>query len=802
MAQLFSLSEQGFITKWLVSGPVDTPFSADERKGDQLAFERYMRSLVTDDRMTSPPAEIVLGKPGCCGRPWRYYAGGGDWFVDASSFYATPRKIELYACTTIVSDAARKVEVVLWTYAAIDAWLGERKIGRVGPPAYKPIMRLELELDLLPGDNQLFLRMQNLGVRDTRSIVGLELKGDTSGIGIALPGGDGPAGLAAFEDWLGSLRYADGALRLPSPSPVELQVLPIAISIPRGSVGAVPLAVGGAERISISGEAAGQSVRRDIEIVENIRPRIVPPGADAEGSRLAVFERLAAIPSEQREDEVAFSVYHVLARRACGMIAEEDLERLRQDLRHIRNRVDCADFLVVGILRLLLSGGAPDSLKGEIEDALLSFRYWMDEEGSDGMCFWSENHALMFYGAQMVAGSLYPDATFLRSGRLGREQAAIGEERCLLWLDDIEKEGFEEFLSANYTCVTLAALLHLVDFGPGNIPKRAAALIDCLVAQLATQAFKGSAIGPQGRVYRSVIYPFAQDAQALLHYIDPSCPAVDSMWLSTLASSKYSLPAHLGELMARPVEKEYRQGNARIVLKKTADYALSSIACDRPEAAAPAWRNVASDEGVDRSSYAFVKSLNERFHGTTWFRPGVFGYQQHLWCGALDNECVFFTNHPGATRDTSEMRPGYWYGNGIFPAIRQEGSRIGLVYVLPESHPIRFTHLYWPSARFDAVERRGNWLFGRKGDSYAALWCSAPLVAHDDLVCGCEYRAYGRATAYAAICSCAAESGSFGSFIGERSGEEPRFEAESGTLRIGASFVLTFSPGEDTTQYV
>ncbi len=800
MEYLFPLSREGFIEKWLVSGPHESAFSAEGERGDQLAIERHMRGLVADGGLSGPPAEIGLGRPGCRGMPWRYYSGGGNRFVDASGFYALPKKIELYAASILVADEARSLDAVLWSYAAIDAWLGDEKVGELRPPVYKPIGRLGLKLELRKGDNPLFIRMQNLGVRDSRSIFGIELKGRVDGIGIALPGGAASGELAALDDWLGTIRYADGFLTLPSPAPTGLRVSPCGAVLPVGSQGDFPLALGKAERICVACEAHGQALSRELEISENIVPRYLPASADPEASRRSIFERLAAIPDEPREDGVRFAVYHVLARRACGRAAEEDLARIRRDLGHIRDRVDCADFLVVGALRLLLKYELPPSLKEEIKGALLSFRYWMDEEGGDGMCFWSENHALMFYGSQMLAGRLFPDETFERSGRSGREQARIGEERCLRWLEDIEREGFEEFLSADYTGVTLAGLLHLADFGPGDIPGRAAALIDRLLERLAMHAFKGSMIGPQGRVYRSVIYPFAQDAQALLHYIDPSAPSVDSMWLSALATSSYSPPPRLREDMARPAEKDYRQGNARIILRKTADYSISSVACEGSEP--PAWRNVLSDEGADRDSYMYVKSLNERFHGTTWFRPGIFGYQQHLWYAALDGECVFFANHPGSSRDAGEMRPGYWHGNGVLPAIRQERNAIGAVYLIPETHPIRFTHLYWPAARFDESRREGAWLFARKGASYGALWCSAPLEAHDDLLSGCEYRAYGGASAYAAICSCEAESGSFEAFMGDCEARSPSFDAGGGTLRMGTSFALTFVPGTDSTQYV
>ena len=45
-------------------------------------------------------------------------------------------------------------------------------------------------------------------------------------------------------------------------------------------------------------------------------------------------------------------------------------------------------------------------MKERIKDVMLNYRYWMDMDGFDGMCFWSENHALMFYTCAMNAGDM------------------------------------------------------------------------------------------------------------------------------------------------------------------------------------------------------------------------------------------------------------------------------------------------------------------------------------------------------------------------------------------------------------
>ena len=49
------------------------------------------------------------------------------------------------------------------------------------------------------------------------------------------------------------------------------------------------------------------------------------------------------------------------------------------------------------------------------------------------------------------------------------------------------------------------------------------------------------------------------------------------------------------------------------------------------------------------------------------------------------------------------MRPGYWHGNGVMPALKQQHGLLGGIYVISDEHPIGYTHLYCQECRFDEV---------------------------------------------------------------------------------------------------
>lgn len=426
----------------------------------------------------------------------------------------------------------------------------------------------------------------------------------------------------------------------------------------------------------------------------------------------------------------------------------------------------------------------------------------MDMDGADAMCFWSENHSLMFYSAAMEAGNLYPEEYFPLAGMKGNELYQWGCSRLVQWLDDTQEYGFEEFLSTVYMCVTFAALLNVIDFAPAELSERARGLEDRLVEELCLQTFKGSVIAPMGRVYREVIYPFCQGAQSLINRMDPETPwAYGEGWLSFLTGSTYRFPRGMKERMKQEALCRYTSGNAEIVLEKTGDYCLTSVESPRADRNTR-WKNIRSETGEKSHTHVFTKSLNECFHGTSAFGPGIYGYQQHMWYGALSPEAVIFTNHPGATAEQSDMRPGYWHGNGVMPAVRQVPGMVGIVYQIPESYPIHFTHVYCPQDRFDRVLKKGNWIFLEKETGYMGLWCSTKLSPFDDTIFNCELRAYGDDMAYLCVCGSTETWCSLEQFGEWAQSLKPSYSKETGTLKTEEGFELTYQAVQDDTQYL
>ena len=128
-------------------------------------------------------------------------------------------------------------------------------------------------------------------------------------------------------------------------------------------------------------------------------------------------------------DFIRISGYEVFPMRPSGKIdlqqdvlyyelinGEEgiDWNRLDGTLKYISSEYDCADFRLVNLVRILYEYGdkIPAGYQSSIENVLLNFRYWWDEPGENSMCYWSENHQILFASAEYLIGQLFPEKVF------------------------------------------------------------------------------------------------------------------------------------------------------------------------------------------------------------------------------------------------------------------------------------------------------------------------------------------------------------------------------------------------------
>ncbi|MCL2508120.1 MAG: hypothetical protein FWF05_02970 [Oscillospiraceae bacterium] len=175
----------------------------------------------------------------------------------------------------------------------------------------------------------------------------------------------------------------------------------------------------------------------------------------------------------------------------------------------IDGRFDCQDFRMQTLLRLMYAHG--DTLrevspKGVqlIEDAFLHAKYWMTEPGKDSMCYWSENHQILYATAEYLAGQYWHDRVFKNDGATGREHMARGRERIDIWMRQRFQFGFAEFNSSNYYLFNVGPAANFIQFAaPGDsaMVTRMKMCLDLLLFDVALYMHKFSFIAPTGRAY-------------------------------------------------------------------------------------------------------------------------------------------------------------------------------------------------------------------------------------------------------------------------------------------------------------
>ena len=199
--QTWQTDRNGFITAWMVQGPLVTPYENSVRDPNQLRYEAYLRSMIAAHEKVRVPENLRAGENGRLGKPWQVMCGADCAFVNLSDFYSTMQRVQFDAATVLIAPLDCTVKAVLWSYVAVDVYLRGKKIGGIDAPVYKPIRSCELLLDLKAGENLLYLACETLGVRDTRSVAGLQISSPPPGFAVALPdrqAGEEAGSLLAF----------------------------------------------------------------------------------------------------------------------------------------------------------------------------------------------------------------------------------------------------------------------------------------------------------------------------------------------------------------------------------------------------------------------------------------------------------------------------------------------------------------------------------------------------------------------------------------------------------------------------
>ncbi len=492
----------------------------------------------------------------------------------------------------------------------------------------------------------------------------------------------------------------------------------------------------------------------------------VRPDTDYAGRRRAYLQYAAAASAG---GPIGF--FSQLARLELA-VGSVDAGPIREAIAYVDARYDCSDFAVAGLLRLLYryrrSPMLESDLVADIERCVLGFKYWWDEPGEDPMCYWTENHQILFHSAELLAGQLFPDRVFRNDGRRGRDHVAHATIHLRRWFAWRRRFGFAEWLSNAYFDEDLAALANLRDFAADPAIRRLAeSYANWLLYEIALHSFRGVFAATHGRTYPRMIRggrlePTSATSALVFGrgiFNDPSCMSAIS-----LATSDYRCPAaivavaedapaevrvrahysvEVEDAIAAGIDPEVLPNGAffwgiecfvhprlrDMSMRMLGEYRLWQYDefkqyIDRYQQQIESHGDIPS-EASDATALTAVdvqtfRTPDYQLSCAQDYRPGVGGYQQHIWQATLGMDAVVFTNHPGAADDYS--RPNYWAGNGRLPRAAMHRNVLACVYDVPAVHPFPFSHAYLPVDAFDEVLERGHWTFARSGTGYVALY--------------------------------------------------------------------------------
>ena len=514
--------------------------------------------------------------------------------------------------------------------------------------------------------------------------------------------------------------------------------------------------------------------------------------------------------------------------------------RLDGTLKYISGEYDCSDFRMVNMVRTLYDFGdqIPKDYKDKIENVLFNFRYWWDEPGENSMCYWSENHQILFASAEYLVGQLYPDTVFPSSGLTGKQHMAKAKIRALDWLEMRWKYGFIEFYSGVYYKEDIGALINIIDLAEDEeLVKKSQIIMDLLFYDVAAQNIGTMFITTSGRAYSGNRKGgLGADLGGMTRYYwgdrEERGPG---MMYGMMLTKKYQLP---------PVLAEIALDTSNVIIKQSNGLDLSELKAEgyfgtdnrsmmmqwgmesftNPEVVRNSLAhmrncNMFSNEFISDFKIldftllkwlhlepSIVRIINPQSNGVAIQKgntytyktrdysmytaqshhPGTYGDQQHVFGMNIKNHFSIFHNHPALEKGVKKQSPTYEVGYGHFPHAVQDKNVSLAIYNIPEKKGMMeadlldYTRAYFPSEQFDTAYIAGKYVFGKKGETYCAFIGTNDFKfrdhANDDII------QPGKQTCWITEAGSKTEDGSFEAFTERIQNNELNFNVESLTL--------------------
>ncbi|HEU5103543.1 MAG TPA: hypothetical protein VFU22_31220 [Roseiflexaceae bacterium] len=799
--------QNGYIHNWLVAGPQaiavlnlerfgEQDLQADGGRGLRLPIARHYYQR--DSGIAETPAERAKLAVGQTTMTWAYASCGDDHFVDLTAFHHTTHYLRAWAYAQLVCPAAQSATCILTTNGPADVWLNGQHIHRQEHFAHQIPQSVAFQAALRAGRNEVLVRFEEVAIRECPYAIALQIVGIGDEASVQLPTTIENVArrqllervfAAAYLERAVYEKYDQIAVRWPDDLR-ESATATLRLQRPTGQIYT--------EGQILAQAGAAKPMGKAYEYQDGAHQIVLMPPPEEyyeHGMRVSRAIGLQILKNsysetpygtyaQRRHETLADAaeragLFAQIARMELGQWPRIDLAVIQQTIDGINARADCSDFVMVGVLgvlhRYLDDPAFPQELKQPLEQCVLDFKYWMDEPGSDAMCYWSENHQILFHTCAVLAGQLYPERVFSNTGQLGRWHREKGERMALDWLRKRASGGYREWDSNCYFEHDVLALAHLADLAENQqIGEFAAIVMDKLFFTMAVNSFRGVFGSTHGRTYTPMIRGGRLETTAGIGRLLWGMGVFNHHILGSVSlacAESYELPPIIAQIAADQPEALWSRERHAGVLEQWCDLMSG------------AWE-------INKVTY---KTPDFMLCSAQDYHPGDAGYQQHIWQATLGPDAVVFVTHPPCVNEENSHRPNFWHGNTVLPRVAQWQDVLIAVHKLPEDDWMGFTHAYFPIGAFDEHTLRGGWAFARKGQGYLALAASQglALITHGDSAYR-ELRSRGQQNVWLCHIGRAARDGSFEEFQGKVLALDVRFDELSASCTTLSGETLAF----------
>lgn len=716
----YTVEQDAFVRYWLCS---DVQATAYHAAMVPMYFENYHPgfSTKTSDgkEIVSPAKEQFIREGSFLDSSYpnevpidRVYWPFDTDRVDFSGMWIYPCDLRFYARTYIKAERASTASFELLCSGAVKLWVNGEEQLRFAPYESNIEQRISCKIELRQGLNELVVGCNDYGERNILLKFGLRNKGNE--LTFHLPCEVDNRRLEQAMTFLKTLRlpslsFSEGNLTilssLPAPWDILLKISTSttthhilfpkdSYSMPWCDVEDLGL---GSHQTTLSTEI--ESVTLSVQLFVETYPRSyrLGPTTNLEGRKQAYR---SFVLRYQRPSYDKF----IAALQERKNTWDEHKAILEEDLLRVQKRSDCADFRSERFIWLLkrYPNLLTERQRERIEESLLGFRYWYDEKGNDAMWFFSENHALAFHTAELLAGEMFPDRVFSNSTLTGKEHARKAKALLETWFAKLLQYGYNEWNSANYIPVDMVSYFTLLELTEDQtVRSLAKKALDYTFTLFASMCHRGMLNGASGRVYaRDLLASRTQDANAITYIAwDGGNPSFSSAALFFSLSS-YEPPLSLQSIATWDSEALFEEQSL---------------------------------QGTNRVPTYVCKNKDFIIATSGSPREGGPGSQEHLFnCMVGDYRGRFWINHPGELKVFGTRRPGYFTGNALTPKVSAYKNSAVITYRFNAEFldyvEADYTHLIFQLDAFDEVVRTEKHLFARRGPVFVCIWAANGLL--------------------------------------------------------------------------